>query len=131
MTPDAEARVVEEIDRRWIAAFNAGDVDTVVSLYTDDVVVMPPSEPSLHGREAVRQWLEAFFENHTARQSLINDEVVVIGDWAWMRGHFTLVIERRDAPGEVRHEGKHLVIWRRQEDGSWMAARDIWNLDAP
>jgi uncharacterized protein (TIGR02246 family) len=131
MTPDAEARVVEAIDRRWIAAFNAGDVDTVVSLYTDDVVVMPPAEPSLHGREAVRQWLGAFFESHTARQSLTNDEVVVTGDWAWMRGHFTLVIERRDVPGEIRHEGKHLVIWRRQEDGSWMAARDIWNLDAP
>jgi uncharacterized protein (TIGR02246 family) len=131
MTPEAEARRIEEIDRRWIAAFNAGDVETVVSLYTDDVIVMPPGEPTLHGRGAVRRWLEAFFEGHTARQSLVNDEVVVAGEWAWMRGHFTLAIEPRDGSGERRHQGKHLVIWRRQESGGWRAARDIWNLDAP
>lgn len=131
MTPEAEALRIEEIDRTWIAAFNARDVDTIVSLYTDDVIVMPPGEPTLHGREAVRRWLEAFFERHTARQSLVNDEVVVAGAWAWMRGHFTLLIEPLDGSGERRQKGKHLVIWRRQGDGSWMAARDIWNLDAP
>jgi uncharacterized protein (TIGR02246 family) len=131
MTLETEARRIEEADRRWIAAFNVGDLDAVVSLYTDDVVVMPPGEPSLHGREAVRRWLRTFFERHAANQRLVNDEIVVAGDWAWMRGHFTLVIERRDVPGALRHDGKHVVIWHRGDDGSWMAARDIWNLDAP
>jgi len=131
MNPEAEALRIEEIDRAWIAAFNAGDVDAVVSLYTDDVVVMPPGEPSLRGRDAVRRWMAAFFERHTARQGLVNDEVVVAGEWAWMRGHFDLAVTARDGSGERRHRGKHLVIWRRQEDGGWRAARDIWNLDAP
>jgi len=131
MRHEAEARAIEEVDRRWIAAFNARDVDAIVSLYSENVVVMPPGEPSLHGRDAVRQWLESFFEGHTAHQELVNDEVVVAGPWAWMRGHFTLVIEQRDAPGEIRRQGKHLVIWRRGDDGGWLAARDIWNLDHP
>jgi uncharacterized protein (TIGR02246 family) len=131
MSPDTEAQRIEAIDREWIAAFNAGDVDTVVSLYTEDVVVMPPGEPALHGRSAVISWLQTFFEHHTARQSLVNDEVVVAGEWAWMRGHFDLAIVPRDGSGERRHRGKHLVIWRRRRDGGWKAARDIWNLDAP
>jgi uncharacterized protein (TIGR02246 family) len=131
MTSSSEARLITEIDRRWIAAFNAGDVETIVSLYAHDVVVMPPGEPSLHGRDAVRRWLESFFESYTARQHLVNDEIVVAGPWAWMRGHFTLVVERKDAPGKTRQLGKHLVIWRREGEGAWLAARDIWNLDLP
>ena len=126
-----QARRVQEADERWIAAFNRGDVDAVVALYAPDVVVMPPGEPSLRGRETVRRWLSEFFDRHTARQSLVNDEIVVAGDWAWMRGHFSLLVAARDGTGELRRHGKHLVIWRRQDDGSWRAARDLWNYDAP
>ncbi len=73
--PDLRALV--EADERWVHAFNAGDVDTLVSLYTYDVVIMPPSEPSIHGRDAARAWMVAFFERNTARQDLVNEEVIV------------------------------------------------------
>ena len=128
-TSDAAVRAVLEADERWIEAFNRGDVETIVSLYTEDVVVMPPGEPSFQGRERVRKWMTALFERNTVAQSLANDEVVVSGDWAWMRGHFTTEITPRSGGVTVRRDGKHLVIWRREPDGAWRAARDIWNTD--
>lgn len=128
---ESEERILLEIDRRWIDAFNAGDVDTLVSIYAPDVIVMPPSEAMIEGREAVREWIEAFFARNTAGQQLVNDEVVVAGGWAFMRGHFTLVVTPRAGGEPVRQRGKHLLIWRRQPDGAWKVARDIWNLDAP
>ena len=72
-----------------------------------------------------------FFETYSARQTLVNDEVVVAGDWAWMRGHFTTELTPRSGEPTRRESGKHLVIWRRDPDGAWRAARDIWNTDDP
>jgi uncharacterized protein (TIGR02246 family) len=128
--PDIDSRVILETDHRWLEAFNRADVETLTAIYDPDVVVMPPGEPSLEGREAVRAWLEAFFKGHTARQTLVHDEIVVAGAWAFLRGRFDLTVAPRDG-GEPSHQhGKHLVIWRRDPRGRWLAARDIWNLEA-
>ena len=53
-----------DVARRWLAAFNAGDVEAVVELYADDSVhespkvrnTMPGSEGKLKGKAAMRNW---------------------------------------------------------------------------
>lgn len=50
--------------RRWLAAFNAADVDAVVELYAEDAVhespkirkTMPGSGGKLIGKAAMREW---------------------------------------------------------------------------
>jgi ketosteroid isomerase-like protein len=32
---------------------------------------------------------------------------------------------------DVDYTGKYVVLWRKQTDGSWRVAADIWNPDAP
>jgi len=122
-----EARVVLETDERWIEAFNRRDVDALVALYARDAVLMPPDRPNIVGRAAVRDWLTVLFRENEARQRLVNEEVAAHGDWAWLRGHFQIVITSRATGRTATILGKHLVIWRRLPDGSWRAARDIWN----
>ena len=124
---DADALAILRADERWIEAFNAGDVETLAALYDPAAIVMPPERAELRGRAEIRAWLADFFADNAARQSLVNDEVVVAGDWAFLRGHFRIEITARDGR-EESWRGKHLVIWKRQPDGSWKAARDIWNM---
>jgi len=124
----AQARAILAADERWIEAFNRADVDALVALYAPDVVVMPPDRPDLHGRAAVADWLREFFAEQRATQTLVNDEVVVAGDWAFLRGHFELTIAAREGGRPARVRGKHLVVWRRDSGGAWLAARDLWNL---
>jgi hypothetical protein len=53
-----------EVARRWLAAFNAGDVEAVVDLYAEDAVhespkvqkTMPGSGGRLTGKAAMRDW---------------------------------------------------------------------------
>jgi hypothetical protein len=53
-----------DIARRWLAAFNAGDVEAVVDLYAEDAVhespkvqkTMPGSGGKLKGKAAMREW---------------------------------------------------------------------------
>jgi uncharacterized protein (TIGR02246 family) len=121
-------QAVEQAEADWIKAFNRADVDAMLALYTRDVVLMPPGEPSLHGRRAVGKWIRAFFKLHRAKQVVENDEVQVHGTFAWLRGRFEIeIVQHRGGPFETVR-GQHLVIWRLEKDGAWRAARDIWNL---
>jgi hypothetical protein len=53
-----------DVARRWLAAFNAGNVEAVVDLYADDAVhespkvrtTMPDSGGKLKGKAAMRDW---------------------------------------------------------------------------
>src|SRR6202795_4693143 len=41
----------------WTDAYNAGEVDKIVALYTEDAVVMPANASALTGRAAIKGFL--------------------------------------------------------------------------
>jgi ketosteroid isomerase-like protein len=53
------------------------------------------------------------------------------GDVAYARGSYSMKIAVPGAPAPVDEKGKYVEIWRRQADGSWKLARDIFNSDLP
>ena len=55
-TPATEADVeaVKRVREQAVAAINAGDMDTLISLWSDDIVRMWPNEPAVVGKEANR-----------------------------------------------------------------------------
>lgn len=123
----AAVAAIAACEEQWLRAFHAADVDALVGLHAGDAVLMPDGEPIVSGSEAIRAWFEAGFAREVTRQTIDNDEIVVSGGWAFMRGHWTLTIAPRGGGPARRLQGKHLVIWQRQDDGSWKVARDIWN----
>ena len=74
---ELERQAILRTDERWIVAFNAGDIETLVALYDADAIVMPPGRTELRGRAEIRSWFVGFFAENSARQTLVNDEVVV------------------------------------------------------
>jgi hypothetical protein len=58
-----------DVARRWLAAFNAGDLDSLIELYADDAVhespkirkAMPASGGKLVGKTAMREWWKQAF----------------------------------------------------------------------
>lgn len=53
-------------------------------------------------------------------------EIVVSGEWAFVRATFRRP-PTRSADGElVRGGSRHIMIWRRQPDGGWKLQRDIF-----
>jgi uncharacterized protein (TIGR02246 family) len=122
------AREIEALDRGWVEAFNRGDIKTLIDLYAEDVVAIPPDHPDLHGRDAIAGWLRTSFRTHRFHQELINDEVHAGPDWAVMRGRLTLTMTPRHGGESVTVHGKHMVVWRRDDHGAWKAWRDIWSV---
>jgi ketosteroid isomerase-like protein len=57
------------------------------------------------------------------------DEVRVAGDWAVSHGvwHMTMSV----GGATVGDTTRYVLIWERQEDGSWRIAYDVWNSALP
>jgi ketosteroid isomerase-like protein len=53
------------------------------------------------------------------------------GDMAYVYGTYSMMLAMPGMEEPVPDHGKYIEIWRRQEDGSWRLARDIFNSDLP
>ena len=125
--PDTEADIqaLREMTPQFLTAFNAGQ--SASETFMDDGVSMPPDVPDIVGREAIRQADLTYFEEFTATQTATTDEVRVYGDVGFVRGTWRVLETPKAGGDEVERNGKWLVIYERQPDGQWKAARHIWN----
>jgi uncharacterized protein (TIGR02246 family) len=120
---DAIRRLVgEDYDK----AMAAGDVSAKMRLYTADAVLMPPEGPTVSGQEAIRLWHVAFFKKGTSPGVSKVDEIQVFGEWGFARGTFSGTVPSRPGGPPSGVSEKWLVVVKRQADGSWKIARDIW-----
>ena len=122
---------IEMLHEKDMAASKVFDVETLISLSTDDVVLLQPNEPPIRGREALRLYLESNRQAVAEYEILeyVHDfeEISVLGDWAYEWGEFRGSY-RTISNGEVVTERMRLFrILRRQPDDSWKVARAIWH----
>jgi ketosteroid isomerase-like protein len=125
---DADRAAIASIARSHATAFFAGDIDTIVSIYTDDAIVMPPDAPAAQGREAIRKLFAASMATAKPGQSEFYENYIVevSGDMGWDSG----VSKVKDAAGATVWSGHFLAAWRKK-DGNWQTVRDIWTNDPP
>lgn len=97
--------------------------------YAEDAVVMPPNQPAVEGRAAIRAWLTAFPPMSAFDLTVV--EIKGRGDLAYERGTYALTIAASGKTAAISDHGKYLVVRRRQADGSWPVTADIFNSDVP
>lgn len=118
-------RGLAEHDAAWVSA---RDWATLVALYEEDAVRMPPNSPALHGRAKNRAWLEQLPPITAFGFRLV--DLHGQGGLAYMHGAWTITIAPPGAP-PASDSGKILIVFRKQADGSWLRVADAWNSDLP
>ena len=114
---DHDEQAIRDLVTRWLEATQRGDLATVLSLMSDDVVFMVP------GREPFGK--EAFASASQGMQGVLIEgtsdilEVKVLGDWAWMRTRLRVVMTPADGKPLAR-SGYTLTILRKNQSGSWV-----------
>ncbi|PRD50224.1 SgcJ/EcaC family oxidoreductase [Phyllobacterium myrsinacearum] len=119
MSDDEQA--IRAVVDTWLAASQAGDTATVLSLMTDDVVfTVPGREP--FGKEMFAAASESLKEMRMEGASEIV-ELQILGQWAFIRNHIRIAIT--PPGGKVqRRSGYTLTLLRKEADGKWRLARD-------
>ncbi|HLL74117.1 MAG TPA: SgcJ/EcaC family oxidoreductase [Pyrinomonadaceae bacterium] len=108
-------------------AFGRGDAAAVAAWYTADATLLPPDNPLVKGREAIRAFWQGAMSTGVREAKLETLEVESRDDLAYEVGRFEMAVQ---PPGGERAEmaGKYVVVWKREGDG-WRMHVDIWNGD--
>ena len=130
-TTEADVEAVKRVREQAVAAINAGDVDALVALATDDIVWMPQDKATSIGKEAFRLYWAGLLEQFVFDRTLSHDEVIVAGDWAIHRSTLEGTMTPKFGGEPMSHSAKAIDILRRQPDGSWRHARIIFNGNSP
>ena len=74
-------------------AGKAGDIDALISMYADDVIVMPPNDTTLYGRAECREWYQEYYQYfRIVALSESEREVTIHGDFALERSGYRVAI---------------------------------------
>lgn len=99
------------------------------ALYSENAVFMPPHEPALTGRPAIRRWLAAFPPMSDFGLTVV--DIDGRGDLAYVRGTYSLTIAASGKTPALPDHGKYVEVRRKQADGAWLMVVDIFNSDLP
>ena len=123
----SDETAIRQVIETWLAATRSGDLSTILTLMTDDVVFMVPGQEPF-GKDG---FIASFKSLANAQVEATSDivELKLLGDWAYIRNHLDLKIASPDG-GQAHRAGYTLTLLRKETDGQWRLARDA-NLLAP
>jgi len=125
-------QAVRSADMDWSRAAGAHNLTAVVSYYGDGAVMLPPNAPMATDALAIRkQWAAMLPPEVAATWTPGRVEVAAAGDLVYDVGTYTAITRAtRKARGST-DSGKYMSIWKKQADGNWKVASQIWNSDKP
>ena len=121
---EADRAAINAIGDLWMEAYQAGDHDRIVDLYTEDAWIMARGRPKLEGREAIGRSFGGLAAGRQVDIDILVEEIQVIGDYAWLVSEFTVNYEAEDGTVE-QSLGRSLLIYQRGADGKWRIHRDM------
>lgn len=130
----ADLAAITQVRERYIQAINDGNLERLTGYWTEDATILPPEEPPVVGRPAVRAWYQETFSQMDVDLDIRAEETTVFGDWGYERGTFSMSLAARtpEGTGEPRPFGEYKYMTVLKRDGAaWKVARNIWNSNAP
>ncbi len=126
--PEDEAAIRATTDAAIAIANGSKDWGEYTEVYyAPDAAVLPPNAETLHGRAAIEGFLAAFPAMTEFTITVVTVEGS--GDLAYVHGTYHMEMDTPEGPSS--DAGKYIEVWKRQPDGGWKIAYDIFNSDMP
>lgn len=130
--PNVDAKAIEAAAHgAYVAAINSNNSDTLLANLTDDIVYQAPGAPEVVGKEAVREWVQGYFDAYQTKWEKTSLGFTVSGDWAFERYTYKATDTDRKTGAVTIDLGKGINIFHHDADGKWRVAVDGWSSDKP
>jgi uncharacterized protein (TIGR02246 family) len=117
------AETPEEAHDLFVRFFNTGDIDSIISLYEPNAVLVPFPNPAVQGHAAIRATMLAFL-SAKGRMELVVDKIFQADDLALLFSSWILSGTGPDG-SSMKMSGQTTDVVRRQADGTWLFVLDV------
>ena len=122
---EIDASTIDALKATLVRALEQGDAALAASLYAPDARLLPPGAPPITDQAGVLDFWRRRIDAGSDGGELEMVRRDEFGDVAVEEGRYG-----RRAGDELLDSGKYVAVFRRQPDGSWRWATDMWNSDA-
>ncbi len=123
----ADRLSIEKVMADWKKAVQQVDFDTLGSLVTADAEFWTHGAKPLVGREALVAAFEPFLAEYEMNQQFACQELIITGDWAFIRGLEVNELKDR-VSGEIRiSKQRAFSVLQQDGQGQWRFARGMTN----
>jgi ketosteroid isomerase-like protein len=128
----ADLRAIDRFYERWRQFYEAdGGPDEYVAFYADGAVLVPPNEPPVVGREAIRSYVASIFGPFRLSLDMKPEETRVSGDWAYRRYRASGTVAPRAGGEAIPFDNKYLDVLRRVGRDEWRVHIHMWSSNIP
>ena len=118
---------IDKVRLDFNAAFNEGKAEAMDQLIDLNGIWLPAGRPTIVGKDNIVKHYSDYFAKVRSKFELKPGDIQACDGWAFMSGAFS----RADTPkagGKAKQvSGQYLLVLKKQPDGTWKIARDIWN----
>jgi ketosteroid isomerase-like protein len=125
---EAEKSALMQASRNWAATLKTGNVDSMLSYWSDDAIVLPPDQAAVVGKEAIRAYVSGMLAIPGFTITWEPELAVVSAS-----GDIGYMIERSSASfsdstgASVTQLAKTVTVWRKNAEGQWKCVVDAWS----
>ncbi len=125
---DAPADVRRAIDKgnaQWNEGWVKGDAAMDAAIFADDGVQLAGNGKIFNGSQQIIERQKAGMQSADpgVKVTVTTVNVWLDGDTAYETGKYKCECKEKGKPG--RDEGRYVMIWKRQKDGSWKLYMDM------
>jgi len=110
-----------------VKAFNDKDVAQVLGTYAENATFMPPNQPVIRGKDALKVFYDDMFKSGATGVKLNVSEVSGHGPLAYQSGTYEMEVKPTKGT-RTRDRGKYLFVLRRIGE-AWRYEYAMWNSD--
>jgi len=127
--PDTAAvrTAIDAANAAFVAAAEKGDAAQMTAGYDANAIALGPGGPAASGSAEIAKMMGGMLDAVAIKEfSLTTSDLIVTGDYAIETGTYAMVVTPKKGK-DTPDNGKYVVVWKKQADGSWKMLRDIWN----
>lgn len=123
---DPAADAIAKVRAEWARDLHEKQLDKIVELYAPDAVFLLPTGDRIAGRPAIRDLTKNIMSIFTSDITLNSLVVEHSGNLAYDSGTFSETLVKVSDGSKTGSKGSYLMVFKRQADGKWLIAQQVW-----
>ena len=123
---ESDKTAIKDVVDIYSKTISRSDAEALVSLFTQDGVVMAPDAPTMTGAGQLKAFFAHAFMMIRMDAKIYVDEVAVSGEYAFARCHSEVHMTVLETNASHPEENRELFVFRK-DGGTWKIARYMFN----